>query len=403
MYEDTPQELVHDLFSEAVFGEHPLGRPVIGTRRRDLDRPAAGDRDLPPHDVRAGEHRRRRGGQPRSTSSCCALLEARPAEARRSRQRAARPAAARRRRRPPACASSARTPSSTTSASARPASRAPTAAASPRRCSTAILGGSASSRLFQEIREKRGMAYAVYSFASQYSDTGLFGVYIGTREENLAACLEIAARADRRHRRGQPAAERARAREGEPEGTDHAVDGVDVEPHEPARQVADHRHGAAVARADHRPRSTRSSAEGVAELAGAPARTGAALGGRDRAERGALPARRSSRVHPGLRRARRRVKVALFGAGGKVGSVLAPRARAGRPRARSTSSSDADAMVDFTAPDAVVGERRARARRPAFRASSARPAADLTRARRSSPASAASPSSSRRTSRSAPC
>jgi predicted Zn-dependent peptidase len=54
-----------------------------------------------------------------------------------------------------------------------------------------ILGGSASSRLFQEIREKRGMAYAVYSFASQYTDTGLVGVYIGTREENLATCLEI--------------------------------------------------------------------------------------------------------------------------------------------------------------------------------------------------------------------
>ena len=36
----------------------------------------------------------------------------------------------------------------------------------------AILGGSASSRLFQEIREKRGMAYAVYSFVSQYTDTG---------------------------------------------------------------------------------------------------------------------------------------------------------------------------------------------------------------------------------------
>ena len=79
-----------------------------------------------------------------------------------------------------------------------------------------ILGGSASSRLFQEIREKRGMAYAVYSFTSQYTDTGLVGFYVGTREENLAACLEIVARADRRHRRRQPAAERAAAREGEP-------------------------------------------------------------------------------------------------------------------------------------------------------------------------------------------
>jgi predicted Zn-dependent peptidase len=55
-----------------------------------------------------------------------------------------------------------------------------------------ILGGSASSRLFQEIREKRGMAYAVYSFASQYTDTGQIGIYIGTREDNVSACLEIA-------------------------------------------------------------------------------------------------------------------------------------------------------------------------------------------------------------------
>ena len=55
-----------------------------------------------------------------------------------------------------------------------------------------ILGGSASSRLFQEIREKRGMAYSVYSFGSQYTDTGQIGVYVGTRDENLAPCLEIA-------------------------------------------------------------------------------------------------------------------------------------------------------------------------------------------------------------------
>jgi predicted Zn-dependent peptidase len=57
----------------------------------------------------------------------------------------------------------------------------------------AILGGSASSRLFQEIREKRGMAYAVYSFASQYTDTGQIGIYLGTREDNLADALGIAA------------------------------------------------------------------------------------------------------------------------------------------------------------------------------------------------------------------
>jgi predicted Zn-dependent peptidase len=56
-----------------------------------------------------------------------------------------------------------------------------------------ILGGSASSRLFQEIREKRGMAYSVYSYQSEYSDTGQIGVYVGTREDNLGECMEITA------------------------------------------------------------------------------------------------------------------------------------------------------------------------------------------------------------------
>ncbi|MGH3455197.1 MAG: M16 family metallopeptidase, partial [Nocardioidaceae bacterium] len=43
----------------------------------------------------------------------------------------------------------------------------------------AALGGGMSSRLFQEVREKRGLAYSVYSYASNYADTGLFGVYAG--------------------------------------------------------------------------------------------------------------------------------------------------------------------------------------------------------------------------------
>src|SRR3954470_12158887 len=54
-----------------------------------------------------------------------------------------------------------------------------------------MLGGSASSRLFQEIRERRGMAYSVYTFGSQYADTGMVGVYVGTREDNLAECVRI--------------------------------------------------------------------------------------------------------------------------------------------------------------------------------------------------------------------
>jgi predicted Zn-dependent peptidase len=57
----------------------------------------------------------------------------------------------------------------------------------------AILGGSASSRLFQEIRELRGMAYSVYTFGSQYTETGQVGIYVGTREDNLDECLAVIA------------------------------------------------------------------------------------------------------------------------------------------------------------------------------------------------------------------
>lgn len=51
-----------------------------------------------------------------------------------------------------------------------------------------ILGGGMSSRLFQEVREERGLAYSVYSFCSSHSDTGLFGIYAGTGP-SLAADL----------------------------------------------------------------------------------------------------------------------------------------------------------------------------------------------------------------------
>jgi predicted Zn-dependent peptidase len=54
-----------------------------------------------------------------------------------------------------------------------------------------MLGGTASSRLFQEIRERRGMAYSVYSYHSAYAECGQVGVYVGTRSENLDECLSI--------------------------------------------------------------------------------------------------------------------------------------------------------------------------------------------------------------------
>jgi predicted Zn-dependent peptidase len=54
-----------------------------------------------------------------------------------------------------------------------------------------IFGGISSSRLFQEVRERRGLAYAVYSFTSAYQDTGQIGLYVGTRAENLVSAMSV--------------------------------------------------------------------------------------------------------------------------------------------------------------------------------------------------------------------
>ena len=54
-----------------------------------------------------------------------------------------------------------------------------------------LLGGGMSSRLFQEIREKRGKAYSVYSFSSSYNDVGYLGVYAGTSVDATEEVVEL--------------------------------------------------------------------------------------------------------------------------------------------------------------------------------------------------------------------
>ena len=56
-----------------------------------------------------------------------------------------------------------------------------------------LLGGGMSSRLFQEIRERRGLAYSVFTFASSYADGGIFGVYAGAGEDELAELIPVMA------------------------------------------------------------------------------------------------------------------------------------------------------------------------------------------------------------------
>lgn len=55
----------------------------------------------------------------------------------------------------------------------------------------AILGGGMSSRLFQEIREKRGLAYSTYSFSGQYAEGGIFGLYAAASPANMAAVVQL--------------------------------------------------------------------------------------------------------------------------------------------------------------------------------------------------------------------
>src|SRR5207237_1461756 len=59
-----------------------------------------------------------------------------------------------------------------------------------------ILGGSTSSRLFQEVREKRGLAYAVYSYSSQYLDSGQIGMYVATSPDHVPQALCVTSAGD---------------------------------------------------------------------------------------------------------------------------------------------------------------------------------------------------------------
>jgi predicted Zn-dependent peptidase len=190
MVDDNPQDLVHDVVAEAVFGGHPLGRPVIGraevistVSRRSL---TAYHRAAYAHDnivvAAAGNVT-----HDRVLELLAARLPKTETPARRPRRPFSRPPA-------PGYRFQRKTTEQYHVCLGAPGISRRDERRFAASLLDSILGGSASSRLFQEIREKRGMAYSVYSFASQYSDSGQLGLYVGTREENLVECLEIVAR-----------------------------------------------------------------------------------------------------------------------------------------------------------------------------------------------------------------
>ena len=186
MIDDDPADLVHDLAARCVFGQHPLGRPIIGTVEtvasferehvgafhsarygsRSVVLAAAGSVD---HDAICAHAERalQLGDAPLATRGPVSELRPRHAFFRKETEQAhvcvGGPGIGR---------------------------------GDDRRFALAlldhVLGSAASSRLMQEIREKRGLAYSVYSYTSQYAGSGQVGISFGTRNENVGTCLTIA-------------------------------------------------------------------------------------------------------------------------------------------------------------------------------------------------------------------
>ncbi len=209
MYEDDPQDTVFDVLGEAVFGGHPLGRPIIGRAPVIRDTPteqiaafhaaryvpgsvviaAAGSVD---HDqiVELAEKTLRDG------VGSAPGIEPAPAD----------PAPTVRFQRKDTeqchvCLGALGLPRGD---DRRFASR----------VLDAIFGGLSSSRLFQAVREERGLAYSVYSFAGQYADTGQIGLYVGTRPDKVGEAMGVVAdELGALRERGVTAEELDRARE----------------------------------------------------------------------------------------------------------------------------------------------------------------------------------------------
>jgi len=215
MYEDDPQEQVFDIAAAALFAGAPLGRPVIGTRE------SVGGAD--PQEMREFHRHHYRGGTVVVAGAGAIEHERLVEHVRRAIDVAGGEAGPLPERRPhlpasPECAGQLSILEKPTEQTHLVVTSQGLPVSDERRFALrvldSILGGSSSSRLFQEVREKRALAYSVFSFASFHEQTGQVGIYVGTRHENVATtCDVIAAELDRLREDGVTEAELDRARE----------------------------------------------------------------------------------------------------------------------------------------------------------------------------------------------
>ena len=193
MRDDDPSDLVHEEFADAMFGPTPLGRPILGT----VETIGA----LTPRAIRAFYKKRYR---PENMVVAAAGNVDHATVVRHVRKafRAAgfldgdaQPALPRTGAFRTRGAGDVRVLSKTTEQANVVLGVPGLARDDDRRFALSVLnaalGGGMSSRLFQEIREKRGLAYSVFSFAAHYADTGMFGVYAGCMPKKVDEVLAI--------------------------------------------------------------------------------------------------------------------------------------------------------------------------------------------------------------------
>lgn len=186
MHEDAPDELVHDLFYRSIWGGHPLGRPVLGYNEsissvaRDAVASYWRDRYGPTNLVVAAA-----GNVDHDELVERVAMIPFPTSGRKTLRGDNVPVAQ---------------PGITVHR--RPTEQAHIVVGMPGLhrghedrhalgLMDTVMGGGMSSRLFQEIREKRGLAYSVYSYRSMYADAGTYAIYCGTTPQNAQTVIDL--------------------------------------------------------------------------------------------------------------------------------------------------------------------------------------------------------------------
>ena len=193
MHEDDPTDMVHDQFAQSLFGESPLGRPVLGTVAsiEAIGRSAI-----------AGYYRRRYRPQDMVVAvagnvdhASVVRLVKRAFDSAGMLDGEAEPTEPRSGSGPSVSPGGVRVVRRTTEQANIVLGGLGVGRTDERRFPLGVLnaaiGGGMSSRLFQEVREKRGLAYSVYTYHAQYADTGLFGVYAGCVPRKVDDVLAI--------------------------------------------------------------------------------------------------------------------------------------------------------------------------------------------------------------------